>query len=78
MGTSGTGHPGARLSSPAHQAPGTPPHGGDTKISKRRFGFKGGRKTFFGPGQPKLLASFGYGRQNREVHSLLKGLPGDP
>jgi hypothetical protein len=27
---------------------------------------------FFGPGQPKLLASFGYGRQNREVRSLLK------
>jgi hypothetical protein len=24
-----------------------PPHGGDTKISKRRFGFKGGRKIFW-------------------------------
>jgi hypothetical protein len=47
MDTSGTGHD--RCPSqvfPTHQAPGTPPLGGNAKIKKRRFGFKGGQKNF--------------------------------
>ena len=35
-------------------------------------------QKFFGPGQPKLLASFGYGRQIGRSTPDLKGLPGDP
>jgi hypothetical protein len=78
MGTSGTGHSGARLSSPAHQAPETPPYGGDTKISKRRFGFKGGRKNFPGRVEPKLLASLGMAAKTGGAAPFFKGLPGYP
>jgi hypothetical protein len=46
MGTSGTGHDRCpSLVSRAHQAPG-PPCGGDWKIIKTAFGFKGWQKIF--------------------------------
>ena len=46
MDTSGTGHDRCpSLLSRAHQAPG-PPCGGDWKIIKNGFGFKGGAKNF--------------------------------
>jgi hypothetical protein len=47
MGTSGTGHD--RCPSHlvrAHSGARTPPTGGDEKISKIDFGFKGGSKNF--------------------------------
>jgi hypothetical protein len=44
MGTSGTGHTGARLKSLTRLASGTPPLGGNGKIKKSNFGFKGGAK----------------------------------
>jgi hypothetical protein len=48
------------------------------KLAKDDLGFKGGRKNFPGRGEPKLLASFGYGRQNRGSAPFFKGLPGYP
>jgi hypothetical protein len=75
MDTSGTGHAGARLSSPAHQAPGTPPHGGDTKISKRRYGFVA--KKIFGLGRTEAVRELRNSRQNRGAAPFFKGLPGD-
>jgi hypothetical protein len=47
--TSGTGHvSGARLS-PGPKGTRTPPHGGDKKIGKARFGFKGIAENFSKP-----------------------------
>ncbi|BAL07314.1 hypothetical protein BJ6T_20350 [Bradyrhizobium japonicum USDA 6] len=51
MGTSGTGHDRCpSLVSRAHQAPG-PPCGGDWKIIKTGFGFKGSEKFPASPGR---------------------------
>jgi hypothetical protein len=67
----------SQLLGPAHQAPETPPHSGDTKISKRRFGFKNGRKIFWA-GQTEAARELRDGRQNRGSPPFFKGLPGDP
>src|SRR6187431_3314513 len=44
--TSGTGHVPVPVSARAPRGARTPPHGGDKKISKARFGFKGIAKNF--------------------------------